>query len=107
MGFETSARVEVFVHLKVTSTEYLDHLHPTLTSGDSTAGSDGPRDNAVKKQRFVRFQCGDKGQTAQLGPNAEDCEEVDEIGAEHSSDAVGQFADQFDLTSQVWILTHF
>ena len=42
---------------------------------------------AGRKKRLICYRCGGKGQPARLCPSAEDCQDVDEVGTEPSSDA--------------------
>ena len=61
--------------------EYLQLFHPTLAPDGCKSGGHGPL-NAVKHQGFVCFQCGGNGYAVCLCPPTEDCEEVDDVGAE-------------------------
>ena len=40
-----------------------------------------------KKKRLIRCKCGGEGHPARLCPSADDCQDVDEVGTEPSSDA--------------------
>ena len=48
--------------------------------------SDETKQSAGKKKRLICYKCGGKGHPASLCPSAEDCQDVDEVGTEPSSD---------------------
>ena len=51
------------------------------------SGSDETKQSAGKKKRLICYRCGGKGHLARLCPSADDCQDVDEVGTEPSSDA--------------------
>ena len=64
--------------------------------------NDEPKQNAAKKKKqLVCRKCGGKSHPARLCPSADDCHDVDEVGAEPSSDAD---SDLFGLDWGVMIL---
>ena len=61
---------------------HANRLHETKKSG-----SDETKQSASKKKRLFCYRCGGKGHPARLCPSADDCQDVDEVGTEPSSDA--------------------
>ena len=57
------------------------------TPRDKKPGSDETKQSAGKKKRLICYRCGGKGHPARLCPSADDCQDVDEVGTEPSSDA--------------------
>ena len=57
------------------------------TPRDKKPGSDETKQSAGKKKRIGCYRCGGKGHSARLCPSAEDCQDVDGVGTEPSSDA--------------------
>ena len=57
------------------------------TPRDKKPGSDEAKPGAGKKKRLICYRCGGKGHPARLCPSADDCQDVDEVGTEPSSDA--------------------
>ena len=57
------------------------------TPRDKKSGSDETKQSAGKKKRLICYRCGGKGHPARLCPSADDCQDVDEVGTEPSSDA--------------------
>ena len=57
------------------------------TPRDKKRGSDETKPGAGKKKRLFCYKCGGKGHPARLCPSADDCQDVDEVGTEPSSDA--------------------
>ena len=72
---------------------------PTMSENPSTVGlptrhhqhhANRPhetRNRGVKKKLLINYKCGGKGHPARLCPTADDCQDVDEVGTEPSSDA--------------------
>ena len=56
------------------------------TPRDKKSGSDETKQIASKKMRLICCKCGGKGHPARLCPSADDCQDVDEVGTEPSSD---------------------
>ena len=54
---------------------------------DKKSGSDETKQSAGKTKRLICCRCGGKGHPARLCPSADDCQDVDEVGTEPSSDA--------------------
>ena len=54
---------------------------------DKKPGSDEMKLGAGKNKRLICYRCGGKGHPARLCPSVEDCQDVDEVGTEPSSDA--------------------
>ena len=50
-------------------------------------GSDGTKQSAGKKKRFIFYRCGGNIHPARLCPSVEDSQDVDEVGTEPTSDA--------------------
>ena len=50
-------------------------------------GSDETKQSAGKKKRLICYMCGGKGHPARLCPSGDDCQDVDGVGTEPSSDA--------------------
>ena len=50
-------------------------------------GSDETKPGVGKKKRLICCRCGGKGHPARLCPSGDDCQDVDEVGTEPSSDA--------------------
>ena len=61
--------------------------HPQSTPRDKKPGSDETKQSAGKKKRLICSRCGRKGHPARLCPSGDDCQDVDEVGTEPSSDA--------------------
>ena len=57
------------------------------TPRDRKPGSEETKQNALKTRLLVCYKLGGKGHPARLGPSADDCQDVDEVGTEQSSDA--------------------
>ena len=57
------------------------------TPRDKKLRSDETKQSAGKKKRLTCYECGGKGHPARLCPSADDCQDVDEVGTEPSSDA--------------------
>ena len=57
------------------------------TPRDKKSGRDETKQNARKKESLIFYRCGGKGHPARLCPSADDCQDVDEVGTEPSSDA--------------------
>ena len=57
------------------------------TPRDKKSESDETKQSAGKKKRVICYRCGGKGHPARLCPSADDCQDVDEVGTEPSSDA--------------------
>ena len=57
------------------------------TPRDKKLGNDETKQSAGKKKRLICYKCGGKGHPARLCPSADDCQDVDEVGTEPSSDA--------------------
>ena len=57
------------------------------TPRDKKSGSDETKQGPGKKKRLICYKCGGKGHPARLCPSADDCQDVDEVGTEPSSDA--------------------
>ena len=57
------------------------------TPRDKKPGSDETKQSAGGKKLLICYRCGGKGHLARLCPSADDCQDVDEIGTEPSSDA--------------------
>ena len=57
------------------------------TPRDTKSGSDETKQSPSKKKRLICYKCGGKGHPARLCPSADDCQDVDEVGTEPSSDA--------------------
>ena len=57
------------------------------TPRDKKPVSDQTKPGAGKKKRLICCRCGGKGHPARLCPSADDCQDVDEVGTEPSSDA--------------------
>ena len=57
------------------------------TPRDKKPGSDEMKPATGRKKRLICYRCGGKGHPARLCPSAEDCQDVDEVGTEPSSDA--------------------
>ena len=57
------------------------------TPRDKKPGSDETKPGAGRKKRLICYRCGGKGHPARLCPPAEDCQDVDEVGTEPSSDS--------------------
>ena len=66
------------------------------TPRDKKSGSDETKQSAGKRKRLICYRCGGKGHPARLCPSADDCQDVDEVGTEPSSDA------DSDLFGLVW-----
>ena len=49
--------------------------------------SDETKQSAGKKKRLICYRCGGKGHPARLCPSGNDCQDVDEVGTDSSSDA--------------------
>ena len=49
--------------------------------------SDETKPSAGRKKRLICCRCGGKGHLARFCPSVEDCQDVDEVGTEPSSDA--------------------
>ena len=45
------------------------------------------KQSAGRRKRLICYRCGGKGHLARLCPSADDCQDVDEVGTEPSSDA--------------------
>ena len=60
---------------------------PSAHVNDSKSGSDETNQSAGKKKRLICYRCDGKGHPARLCPSADDCQDVDEVGTEPSSDA--------------------
>ena len=58
-----------------------------LTPRDKKPRSDETKQSAGRKRRLIRCKCGGKGHPARLCPSGDDCQDVDEVGTEPSSDA--------------------
>ena len=56
------------------------------TPRDKKPGSDETKQRAGKKKRLICYKCGGKGHPARLWPSTDDCQDVDEVGTEPSSD---------------------
>ena len=57
------------------------------TPRDKKSGSDETKHSAEKKKRLICYGCGGKGHPARLCPSGNDCQDVDVVGNEPSSDA--------------------
>ena len=57
------------------------------TPRDKKPGSDETKQSAGKRKRLISYKCGGKGHPARLCPSADDCQDVNEVGTEPSSDA--------------------
>ena len=57
------------------------------TPRDKKPGCDETKPGAGKKKRLICYKCVGKGHPAILCPSADDCQDVDEVGTEPSSDA--------------------
>ena len=57
------------------------------TPRDKKSGSDETKLSAGEKKRLICYRCGGKGHPSRLCPSADDCQDVDEVGTEASSDA--------------------
>ena len=57
------------------------------TPRDKKSRSDETKQSAGKKKRLICYRCGGKGHPSRLCPSADDCQDVDEVGTEPSSDA--------------------
>ena len=57
------------------------------TPRDKKPGSDETKQSAREKKRLICYRCGGKGHLALLCPSGDDCQDVDEVGTEPSSDA--------------------
>ena len=57
------------------------------TPRDKKSGCDETKQSAGKKKRLICYRCGGKGHLAWLCPSADDCQDMDEVGTERSSDA--------------------
>ena len=57
------------------------------TPRDKKSGSDETKQSVGKKKRLICCRCGGNGHPAMLCPSADDCQDVDEVGTEPSSDA--------------------
>ena len=57
------------------------------TPRDQKSGSDETKQSAGRRKRLICCRCGGKGHPARLCQPADDCQDVDEVGTEPSSDA--------------------
>ena len=57
------------------------------TPRDKKSGRDETKQSAGKKKRLICYRCGGKGHPARHCPSGDDCQDVDEVGTEPSSDA--------------------
>ena len=57
------------------------------TPRDKKPRSDETKQSAGKKKRLTCYRCGGQGHPAILCPSGDDCQDVDEVGTEPSSDA--------------------
>ena len=62
-------------------------LHDRSNQKHKESGSDETKQSAGEKKRLICYRCGGKGHPARLCPSADDCQDVDEVGTEPSSDA--------------------
>ena len=70
--------------------ERSNQKHNSITPIDPTRQgirSDETKQSAGNKKRLICNKCGGKGHPARLCPSADDCQDVDEVGTEPSSDA--------------------
>ena len=75
----------------------IDPISRTANSSPSAPRQSTPRDkkpesgetkqSAGKKKRLICYRCGGKGHPVRLCPSADDCQDVNEVGTEPSSDA--------------------
>ena len=54
---------------------------------DKKSGSERQSKSTGKRKRLIWHKCGGNGHPARLFPSADDCQDLDEVGAELSSDA--------------------
>ena len=57
------------------------------TPRDQKSGSDETKQSPGKRKRLICYKCGGSGHLARPCPSADDCQDVDEVGTESSSDA--------------------
>ena len=57
------------------------------TPRDKKSRSDETNPSVGKKKRLICYKCCGEGHPARLCPSADDCQDVDEVGTEPSSDA--------------------
>ena len=62
-------------------------LHDRSNQKHKKSESDETKQSAGEKKRLICYRCGGKGHPARLCPSADDCQDVDEVGTEPSSDA--------------------
>ena len=58
-----------------------------MTPRDKEPESDETKQSAGKKKRLIWYRCGGKGHPSRLCPSADECQDVNEVGTEPSSDA--------------------
>ena len=59
----------------------------STSQSDKKLGSDETKQGAGKKKRLIFYRCGGKGHPARFCPQADDCQDVDEVGTKPSSGA--------------------